>query len=100
MSTFRPLHQIEAKEDECEKQASLLNLKFNMEDETYFHILNKIIKKLTLIRKIWYGGNGTNRTRCGASDSSLLWFLQQNNVIFSVITITFGYNQNIIMEIL
>ena len=25
----------------------------------------------------------------------LLWFLQQNNLIFSVITITFGYNQKL-----
>ena len=32
---FRPLHQIEAKGDECE---------FGMEDETHFHILNKVIK--------------------------------------------------------
>ena len=41
---FRPLHQIEAKGDECEKEASLLNLEFNIEDETHFHIWNKMIK--------------------------------------------------------
>ena len=41
---FRPFHQIEAKGDGCEKEASLLNLEYNMEDETHFHILNKMIK--------------------------------------------------------
>ena len=51
---FRRLHEIEIKGDECEKQALLLNLEFNMEDETHFHILNKMIKKLILIKKIWY----------------------------------------------
>ena len=29
-----------------------MNLEFNMEDETDFHILNKMMKKLILIRKI------------------------------------------------
>ena len=39
-----------------------------MEDETHFHILNKMIKKIILIKKIWYGGNRTNRTQCGAPE--------------------------------
>ena len=41
----RPLHQIEAEGDDCEKEASLLNLEFNMKDEIHFHVLNKMIKK-------------------------------------------------------
>ena len=65
---FRPLHQIEAKGDECKKYASLCNLEFNMGDETHFHILNKMIKKLILIKKICHGGKRTNRARCGAPD--------------------------------
>ena len=33
-----------SKGGECEKLASLLNLEFNMVEETHFHILNKMIK--------------------------------------------------------
>ena len=48
---FRPLHQIETKHDECEEEASLLNLEFNREGKAQCHILNKMIKKNHLDQK-------------------------------------------------
>ena len=61
----------------------LLNLEFNMEDKAHFHILNKIIKKLVLIKKIWYGGNRTNCTWCGAPGLTQLRYcvLNKNKIL-------------------
>ena len=62
------LHQIEEKGDEYQKYASLLNLEYNIEEEAHFHIPNKLIKKIILIKSFGYGGNCTNRTRCGTPE--------------------------------
>ena len=80
---FRPLHQIETKQDECEEEASLLNLEFNREGKAQCHILNKMIKKIILIKKIWYGGNCTSRTRCSAPVIALGNSYTCNTIVYS-----------------
>ena len=61
-----------------------MNLEFNMEGKTQFHILNKMIKKkLILIKKIWYGGNCTSQTRCGAPVIALGSSYTCNTIVYS-----------------
>ena len=54
-------------------------LELNMKDETHFRILNKM--RLILIKKILYGGNRTNRTRCGAPD----FYFDLNEMVYQIL---------------